>query len=138
MVISHHNSDRLYARGTIHNAAPHDKVYRLNNVREEVVKVANRMRKLVQFFQLTEKQIYDIIYNEFGVGVGYQTTRIFLNESYGPGYNCKEVTLDKYRYLIRYLKKKKKQFAKPMLSSRLSNVRDDKPNKPTKKTKENE
>jgi len=131
-MIDHPNRDRKFAWRGIMNASPGDKSHR-KEIDSEVIETAKKLRRLVDLFQLTEKQIYDIIKEEFGEGVGYQTTRIFLNQTYGPGFNCRATTLMKYKYLIRYLKRLKKQFAKSTLSSRLSNVQVDKlkKNKPT-------
>lgn len=132
-MLDHPNRDRQFIRGGIHDASPNEKSHR-KDIPQDVIDLARKMRRLINLFSLSEVQVNQIIKDHFGEGVGYQTTRIFLNQTYGPGFRCREKTLTKYRYLVKYLIRLKKQFAKPTKCGRLSNVQVDKlnKNKPTK------
>ena len=110
-MLEHPNKTRVYARGEIHDHRPGDKSHRLE-IKPEVVKLARRMKGLVDYFGLSEADVNQLIKNEFGEGVGYQTTRIFMDQLYGPGFNPRLKTLEKYKYLVRFLTKMKKRFAK--------------------------
>ena len=110
-MLEHPNKSRKYKRGEIINSPPADKSHR-KEIPDELVQMAKEMRKLVRLFKLSEMDISNIIKNHFGEGVGFQTTRIFMNQVYGPGFRLRDKTKGKYQYLIDYLKKLKKQFAK--------------------------
>lgn len=110
-MLEHPNKTRVYSRGEIHSHQPGDKSHRLE-IKEEHIKLAKRMRRLVNYFNLSESDVNQIIKNEFGEGVGYQTTRIFMDQLYGPGFRLRLKTEEKYKYLVRFLTKMKKRFAK--------------------------
>ena len=110
-MLEHGNKSRKFAPGEIINERPGRKSHRLQ-VKESTIKLANEMRALVELFGLSEKDINNLIRNEFGVGVGYHTTRMFLDPVYGPGFNIRNATREKYEYLVTTLKRHKKQFAK--------------------------
>ena len=111
MALRHSNKDRQYFTGEIIDAHPQDKSHR-KAIPQEQVDLANSLYKLIQYFNLKEQDVYNLIKEEFGQGVGYQTTRIFLDRVYGPGFKLRYKTYCKYKYLNDYLLKKKKQFAK--------------------------
>ncbi len=83
-MLEHPNKTRVYARGEIHDHRPGDKSHSLE-IKPEVVALGKKMRKLVDYFGLSESDINQLIKNEFGEGVGYQTTRIFMDQLYGRG-----------------------------------------------------
>ena len=110
-MLEHPNRDRSFKKGELINARPGMKSHR-KDIPEDLIVMAKEMRKLIRLFKLTEEQINDIIRNHFGEGVGFQTTRMFMDQTYGPGFRLRWKTRNKYQFLIDYLKKLKKQFAK--------------------------
>lgn len=112
MSLRHNNRDRKFKKGEVMNARPTVKSHRFD-ISESHKELGKKMKSLVELFQLSEVDIYNIIKREFGEGVGYQTTRMFMDPVYGPGFRPRALTLDKYRYLVKYLSNLKKQFAKP-------------------------
>lgn len=110
MSLEHPNKSRVYKKGVIHNARPGDKGFR-KPINPEYIKLAKEMKELMEYFHLDISEISDIIKREFGEGVGIQTTQMFMDQTYGPAFNLREKTADKYKYVVAFLKKTKKEFA---------------------------
>ena len=73
--------------------------------------VADAFGELMELFGMKVHDASDIIKQEFGEGVGFQTTAMFMDPVYGPAFNLREKTANKYRYLVAFLRKAKKEFA---------------------------
>jgi hypothetical protein len=110
ILVEHPNKQRHFVKGQLHDAKPGQKSHRID-VDLDTIKLSRDLGKLIQFFALEEEEVNALIKNEFGEGVGYQTTRIFLDRTYGPGFRLRAKTKEKYLYLLNFLKKLKKQFA---------------------------
>jgi hypothetical protein len=110
--LEHPNKDRVFKYGQIHDAKPSQKSHRIE-VDEYTKRLAAEIRELIEDFDLELEDVYSIIYQQFGEGIGYHTTRLFLSKTYGPGFNLRDKTRRKYEYLLSVLRKKKKEFANP-------------------------
>lgn len=112
ILIDHNNKVRRYYVGEIHSASPTDKCHRIP-VEKYVQDLADNLYRLIQLFNLEFPDCNNIIRQEFGEGVGLQTFFYhFLDRNYGVGFNPRDKTLRKYRYLESFLIKKEKEFAK--------------------------
>lgn len=104
----HPNKTRAYAPGQRHDASPGDKGFR-KPIPIEVQNLANEVRRLKELFQLTEGQCISIVKKEFGVGIGFQTFRMFLDPKYGVAFNPRKPTLAKWKYLKKTLRSIEKE-----------------------------
>lgn len=104
----HPNKSRSYVTGQIHNASPGDKGFR-KPISIEVQNLANEVRRLKELFQLTEEQCIGMVKKEFGIGIGFQTFRMFLNPKYGVAFRPRKTTLLKWQYLKKTLRSIEKE-----------------------------
>ncbi len=92
------------------NARPGDKGYR-KPIDPEYIALAKEMKELMELFSMDVNDANDIIKCHFGEGIGFHTTRMFLDQVYGPAFNLRKKTAEKYKYFVAFLKKAKKEFA---------------------------
>lgn len=110
VLLEHANKTRKFVKGQLHDAKPGQKSHRMD-ISDELLKLSRELNSLINYFSMTEAECNELIKAEFGEGVGFQTTRIFLDQRYGPGFRLRQKTKDKYLYLLNFLKRTKKRFA---------------------------
>lgn len=113
-MLEHPNKNKRFKAGSIHNARPSDKSNRYE-CSDDVKTLAKEMKRLTELFRFNSQDIYNIIHNEFGEGIGKQTVMMFMDDVYGPAFRPRAKTLDKYKYFVWFLRNKEKQFANPKI-----------------------
>lgn len=113
-MLEHPNKSKKFKSGTICNSRPGEKSNRFE-CSNEIKALAKEMKRLTELFRFGAQDIYYIIKDEFGEGIGKQTVMMFMDDVYGPAFRPRAKTLDKYKYFVWFLRNKEKQFANPKI-----------------------
>ena len=111
-MLEHPNKTKAFSVGYLHNARPTAKSFRFEST-PDVVALAKEMRRLTIIFELTPQDLYNIVHQEYGEGIGKHTIVLFMDDVYGPAFRPRKKTLEKYKYLVWFLREMEKQFANP-------------------------
>jgi hypothetical protein len=108
--LEHTNKYRAFGPGEVGNANPDHKSHR-KEIDPYYQKRADELYRLKTLFCLTDRDLSQLVRNEFGQGFGDHFLPAFLNRTYGAGFNLRPPTLQKINFLIALLKKREKEFA---------------------------